>query len=95
MHKIEVNIVQAQHLQTLVEAFFCPRMEGAPQLGSHKDIFTLDARGETFGKALADFCLVAIYICRVNVLVANSQCMGDCISNLADITLPCSETAAV
>lgn len=95
MHEVEVNVVQTEHLQTLVQTFFDSGMVGAPELGCDKDIFALDARLERLGKTLANLCLVAIDIGAVNVSVAALECVSDGFCYFARRTLPCSETGRI
>lgn len=60
MHKVEVDVVQAEALEARVEAGFCLAVVGVPQLRCDEDIFALEAGGEGLLETLADFGLVAV-----------------------------------
>ena len=84
MYQIQVNVVQAQPLQPLVEAFFRSPMIRVPDFASYEDIFSLDARCECLLQPFANFVLVPVYERGVNVSVPYLEGMCNSVLDLCE-----------
>lgn len=93
MNEVEVNVVESKLLQAFIKTLLDSRVECAPKLGRHENVLPLDASLKGLLETFADFGLVAVDICAVNVLVSRFEGMSHSIPDFARFALPCPETA--
>lgn len=90
MHKVEVNIFETEGFQTLVKILFHPRMVRAPQLSSHKDIFSPNfAAGKYIPEPQAHLFFIAIAICSIDMPVPIFKRVFDGSTGFSRFGLPC------
>lgn len=89
MHQVQIDVIQAQVLQTLFQSLFHPAVVSAPQLGSNEKVLPLHlSRGEGIADALSDLLFVLVAESAIDVSVAYRDGVTDSLLNLTGLGLP-------
>lgn len=89
MHQVQINVVQAQVLQTLIQSLFHAAVVSAPQLGGNKKVLPLHlSRGQGFLNSLSDLLFVLVAESAIDVSVSYRDGVADSLLNLTGGRLP-------